>query len=119
LSLIEIHALKDLRAEFASDFDGYVDNLLAPEKRATSPSSSDIINGFSLGSDNHYNEFQSDSSLKSLSAFESRSPCLAKSSANGLDLTLSATKTASPLVLMSVLNSLDYQFPDSFLHLYN
>jgi hypothetical protein len=52
------NALKDLRAEFASDFDGYVDNLLAPEKRATSPSSSDIINGFSLGSDNHYNEFE-------------------------------------------------------------
>jgi hypothetical protein len=29
--------------------------------RATSPSSSDIINGFSLEDDNHYNEFQSDS----------------------------------------------------------
>jgi hypothetical protein len=28
---------------------------------ATSPSSSDIINGFSLEDDNHYNEFQSDS----------------------------------------------------------
>jgi hypothetical protein len=42
-------------------FDGYIDNLLAPEKRATSPSSSDIINGFSLEDDNHYNEFQSDS----------------------------------------------------------
>jgi hypothetical protein len=38
-----------------------IDNLLAPEKRATSPSSSDIINGFSLEDDNHYNEFQSDS----------------------------------------------------------
>jgi hypothetical protein len=34
------------------DFDGYIDNLLAPEKRATSPSSSDIINGFSLEDDN-------------------------------------------------------------------
>jgi hypothetical protein len=30
-------------------------------------------------------------------------PSLAKSSANGLDLTLSATKTASPLALISVL----------------
>jgi hypothetical protein len=34
---LDSNALKDLRAEFASDFDGYVDNLLAPEKRATSP----------------------------------------------------------------------------------
>jgi hypothetical protein len=38
---------------FARDFDGYIDNLLTPEKRATSPSSSDIINGFSLKDDNH------------------------------------------------------------------
>jgi hypothetical protein len=45
---------------------------------------------------------------KEFNAFESRSPCLAKSSANGLDLTLSATKTVSPLVLMSVLNSSCY-----------
>jgi hypothetical protein len=37
-----------LRAEFERDFDGYVDNLLAPEKRATSPSSSDIIKNLRL-----------------------------------------------------------------------
>jgi hypothetical protein len=48
---LDSNALKNLRAEFERDFDGYVDNLLAPEKRATSPSSSDIINGFSLGND--------------------------------------------------------------------
>jgi hypothetical protein len=41
-----------LRIYFARDFGGYVDNLLAPEKRATSPSSNDIINGFNLGTDN-------------------------------------------------------------------
>jgi hypothetical protein len=38
------------------------------------------------------------STLKSFNESESRLPSLAKSSANGLDLTLSATKTASPLV---------------------
>jgi hypothetical protein len=48
--------------DFIRDFSGYVDNLLAPEKRATNPSSSDIINGFGLENDNQYNEFQSDSS---------------------------------------------------------
>jgi hypothetical protein len=48
------NSLKALRIYFARDFGGYVDNLLAPEKRATSPSSSDIINGFSLEDDNHY-----------------------------------------------------------------
>jgi hypothetical protein len=37
------------------------------------------------------------STLKSFNESESRLPSLAKSSANGLDLTLSATKTASPL----------------------
>jgi hypothetical protein len=46
--------------------NGYIDNLLAPEKRATSPSSSDIINGFSLEDDNHYNEFQSDSNTRNI-----------------------------------------------------
>jgi hypothetical protein len=40
------------------------------------------------------------STLKSFNESESRLPSLAKSSANGLDLTLSATKTASPLVLI-------------------
>jgi hypothetical protein len=45
------------------------------------------------------------STLKSFNESESRLPSLAKSSANGLDLTLSATKTASPLVLIAVLNS--------------
>jgi hypothetical protein len=35
---LDSNALKNLRAEFERDFDGYVDNLLAPEKRATSPS---------------------------------------------------------------------------------
>jgi hypothetical protein len=39
--------------------------------------------------------------LKSFNKSESRLPSLAKSSANGLDLTLSATKTASPLVLIA------------------
>jgi hypothetical protein len=34
---------------------GYVDNLLAPERRAKNPSSSDIINGFSLDNDDSYN----------------------------------------------------------------
>jgi hypothetical protein len=53
--------LKALRVYFARDFGGYVDNLLAPEKRATSPSSSDVINSLGLGDDNDYNEFQSDS----------------------------------------------------------
>jgi hypothetical protein len=47
-----------LRVDFIRDFSGYVDNLLAPEKRATNPSSSDIINGFGLENDNQYNEFQ-------------------------------------------------------------
>jgi hypothetical protein len=50
--------LKDLRVDFIRDFSGYVDNLLAPEKRATNPSSSDIINGFGLENDNQYNEFR-------------------------------------------------------------
>jgi hypothetical protein len=52
-----------------------VDNLLAPEKRATNPSSSDIINGFSLGSDNHYNEFQSDSSANDNTANATNLTC--------------------------------------------
>ena len=58
---LDSNSLKASRIYFARDFDGYIDNLLTPEKRATSPSSSDIINGFSLKDDNHYNEFQSDS----------------------------------------------------------
>ncbi|VVH66601.1 hypothetical protein BSPLISOX_2168, partial [uncultured Gammaproteobacteria bacterium] len=58
---LDSDSLKASRIYFERDFDGYIDNLLAPEKRATSPSSSDIINGFSLEDDNHYNEFQSDS----------------------------------------------------------
>ena len=58
---LDSDSLKALRGYFVRDFDGYVDNLLAPERRANNPSSSDIINGFSLGTDNHYNEFQSDS----------------------------------------------------------
>jgi hypothetical protein len=93
--------------------------LLAPERRAKNPSSSDIINGFSLDNDDSYNELQSDSSEsnntangrnKDLSAiimpvFEygsespsgaKLSPSLAKSLANGLDLTVSATKTTFP-----------------------
>ncbi|VVM20259.1 hypothetical protein BSPWISOXPB_8949 [uncultured Gammaproteobacteria bacterium] len=36
--------------------------MLAPERRAKNPSSSDIINGFSLDNDDSYNELQSDSS---------------------------------------------------------
>jgi hypothetical protein len=75
---LDSNSLKASRIYFARDFDGYIDNLLTPEKRATSPSSSDIINGFSLKD----------------------------SSANGLDLTLSATKTTLPSASMSVLNSL-------------
>jgi hypothetical protein len=55
---LDSDSLKASRIYFERDFDGYIDNLLAPEKRATSPSSSDIINGFSLEDDNHYNEFQ-------------------------------------------------------------
>jgi hypothetical protein len=46
--VIESDSLKALRARFNLDFAGYVDNLLAPERRAKNPSSSDIINGFSL-----------------------------------------------------------------------
>jgi hypothetical protein len=56
---LDSDSLKDLRVDFIRDFSGYVDNLLAPEKRATNPSSSDIINGFGLENDNQYNEFQS------------------------------------------------------------
>jgi hypothetical protein len=44
-------SLKALRIRFNLDFAGYVDNLLAPERRAKNPSSSDIINGFSLDND--------------------------------------------------------------------
>jgi hypothetical protein len=51
-------SLKTSRVYFARDFGGYVDNLLAPEKRATSPSSSDVINSLGLGDDNDYNEFR-------------------------------------------------------------
>jgi hypothetical protein len=57
-----LDSLKALRARFNLDFAGYVDNLLAPERRAKNPSSSDIINGFSLDNDDSYNELQSDSS---------------------------------------------------------
>ncbi|VVM25958.1 hypothetical protein BSPWISOXPB_4842 [uncultured Gammaproteobacteria bacterium] len=64
------NSLKALRIYFARDFGGYVDNLLAPEKRATSPSSNDIINGFNLGTDNHYNEFQSDSNVNDNTAYD-------------------------------------------------
>ena len=64
------NSLKALRIYFARDFGGYVDNLLAPEKRATSPSSNDIINGFNLGADNHYNEFQSDSNVNDNTAYD-------------------------------------------------
>ncbi len=60
--VIESDSLKALRARFNLDFAGYVDNLLAPERRAKNPSSSDIINGFSLDNDDSYNELQSDSS---------------------------------------------------------
>jgi hypothetical protein len=51
-----------LTINFDRDFDAYADNLLAPERRASNPSSSDIINGFSLDNDDSYNEFQSDAS---------------------------------------------------------
>jgi hypothetical protein len=44
---LDSNSLKASRIYFARDFDGYIDNLLTPEKRATSPSSSDIINGSS------------------------------------------------------------------------
>ena len=64
------NSLKALRIYFARDFGGYVDNLLAPEKRATSPSSNDIINGFNLRTDNHYNEFQSDSNVNDNTAYD-------------------------------------------------
>ena len=57
---LDSDALKALRIYFNHDFDTYVDNLLAPERRASNPSASDIINGISLNSANHYNEFQSD-----------------------------------------------------------
>ncbi|VVH50600.1 hypothetical protein BPUTSESOX_2221 [uncultured Gammaproteobacteria bacterium] len=55
-------SLKALKINFDRDFDAYADNLLAPERRASNPSSSDIINGFSLDNDDSYNEFQSDAS---------------------------------------------------------
>ncbi|VVH67371.1 hypothetical protein BSPLISOX_1103, partial [uncultured Gammaproteobacteria bacterium] len=61
-NLEEADSLKALRVRFNLDFAGYVDNLLAPERRAKNPSSSDIINGFSLDNDDIYNELQSDSS---------------------------------------------------------
>jgi hypothetical protein len=35
---LDSDSLKDLRVDFIRDFSGYVDNLLAPEKRATNPS---------------------------------------------------------------------------------
>jgi hypothetical protein len=54
--------LKALKINFDRDFYAYADNLLAPERRASNPSSSDIINGFSLDNDDSYNEFQSDAS---------------------------------------------------------
>jgi hypothetical protein len=46
--VLDSDSLKDLRVDFIRDFSGYVDNLLAPEKRATNPSSSDIINGLPI-----------------------------------------------------------------------
>ena len=55
-------SLKSLKTDFDRDFDAYADNLLAPERRASNPSSRDIINGFSLDNDDSYNEFQSDAS---------------------------------------------------------
>ncbi len=55
-------SLKALKINFDRDFYAYADNLLAPERRASNPSSSDIINGFSLDNDDSYNEFQSDAS---------------------------------------------------------
>ncbi len=59
----ESNELKALRTYFNNDFDNhYIDNLLTPEKHTNNPDASSIINGFGLGSDNHYNEFQSDSS---------------------------------------------------------
>ena len=58
---LETDSLKTLRAHFNRDFGTYVDNLLAPERRASNPSPRDIINGFSLDNDDSYNEFQSDS----------------------------------------------------------
>jgi hypothetical protein len=39
---LDSDSLKDLRVDFIRDFSGYVDNLLAPEKRATNPSSMEI-----------------------------------------------------------------------------
>jgi hypothetical protein len=41
---LDSDSLKASRIYFERDFDGYIDNLLAPEKRATSPSFSDVIN---------------------------------------------------------------------------
>jgi len=59
----ETDALKTLRVAFNNDFSNhYIDNLLTPEKQSNSPESINIINGFSLGNNNQYNEFQSDSS---------------------------------------------------------
>jgi hypothetical protein len=34
---LDSDSLKDLRVDFIRDFSDYVDNLLAPEKRATNP----------------------------------------------------------------------------------
>jgi hypothetical protein len=42
LGNLDSDSLKALRVYFARDFGGYVDNLLAPEKRASSPNSDNI-----------------------------------------------------------------------------
>ncbi|CAC9561502.1 hypothetical protein [uncultured Gammaproteobacteria bacterium] len=58
-------ALKASRIYFNNDFNHqYIDNLLAPEKHSSNPNASSIINGFSLNSNNQYNEFQSNSNSK-------------------------------------------------------
>ena len=59
----ETTALKNLRTSFNTDLvNRYLNNILVPEINIDNPSSSNIINGISLQGDNHYNEFQSDSS---------------------------------------------------------
>ncbi len=58
-------ALKASRIYFNNDFNHqYIDNLLAPEKHSSNPNAGSIINGFSLNSNNQYNEFQSNSNSK-------------------------------------------------------
>jgi hypothetical protein len=42
---LDSDSLKDLRVDFIRDFSGYVDNLLAPEKRASAVSVVSEVNG--------------------------------------------------------------------------